>query len=318
MFQRRSAYREISVDTGEVKIALGHWPGRGATVLCLHGLTANHKCWVRSARDLHGAGFNVYAMDLRGRGRSDKPRAPYGVAVHARDVIGVLRALGRFRAFLLCHSFGCNIGIHLAAASPKTVRAMVLMDGGGVFSIRHKLRIMGVLKPSFKRLLGTYADERAYLDALKESPFISSWDALVEDHFVYEMEKTPAGVRCNIPASVIESEMAALGGSMLPERIVRNILLRPGRFITRVRRNNNPPYAEVVQPVLILRAGRYNLAPGDDLLPSAALKRMVATMPSARGVDFPVANHYGIIVDDLPERDRLIREFFSEQERSGV
>ena len=308
----RKKYRLTSVTANDVEIALGHWPGPGPTVLCLHGLTANHKCWVLAAEDLQKHGFNVYAMDLRGRGRSDKPRDAYGVEVHARDVIGVIRSLGKLHVHLLCHSFGCNVGIRVAAEFPKSVRSMILMDGGGVLSVRQKLRIIGVLEPSFRRLLGAYRDEDAYLNALKESPFITEWSDMIEDHFRYEMEHTPEGVRCNIPAYVIETEMSALGGSMTPGRIARKIIARPGRFIEKARRNNNPPYSAISRPVLILRAGKHNLAPGDDLLPAEAVERMLREIPGARAHEFPTANHYGIIGDDLPERDKMIREFFRE------
>lgn len=306
----RKKYRIVTVFTGEVEIALGHWPGRGPTVLCLHGLTANHKCWTRQAEFLQKNGFDVYAMDLRGRGRSAKPKTPYGVDVHVRDAVGVLRKLGKLHCLLLCHSYGCNVGVRMAAGNPGLVRGMVLMDGGGVLTVPQKLRILGVLGPSFKRLLGTYPDEASYLQALKDSPFISSWDPLIEEHFLYEIEAAGDRVRCNIPPSVIESEMSSMGGSMLTGRTFRKLLLRPGRFLKRSRRNNNPPYAQIQAPVLIMRAGHFNLDPGDDLLPRSAVRRMEAEIPDARSVEFPGANHYGILVDDLPEREPLIFDFF--------
>src|SRR5208282_1243181 len=73
-----------------VELAFGYWPGRGAPVVGLHGLTASHMNFAGIAERLAGR-CALLGLDLRGRGDSDKPEGPYGFAQHARDVAAAMR-----------------------------------------------------------------------------------------------------------------------------------------------------------------------------------------------------------------------------------
>ncbi len=68
-----------------IELTFGYWPGRGAPVVALHGLTASYVNFIGIAERLAGR-RPLLALDLRGRGDSDKPDGPYGLAQHARDV----------------------------------------------------------------------------------------------------------------------------------------------------------------------------------------------------------------------------------------
>lgn len=85
--------REGWVDTGEVRLHYWDWPGAEPALLCIHGLTGNGRCWDPLAEQL-GDRHRVIAVDVRGRGLSDKPAAGrYGFAAHARDMAALLHAL---------------------------------------------------------------------------------------------------------------------------------------------------------------------------------------------------------------------------------
>jgi len=75
-----------------VELAFGYWPGRGLPVVALHGLTASYVNFIGVAERLAGR-RPLLALDLRGRGDSQKPVGPYGMAQHARDVAAAMRAL---------------------------------------------------------------------------------------------------------------------------------------------------------------------------------------------------------------------------------
>ena len=60
-----------------VELAFGYWPGRDAAIVALHGLTASYVNFIRIAERLAGR-RPLFAVDLRGRGDSDKPDGPYG------------------------------------------------------------------------------------------------------------------------------------------------------------------------------------------------------------------------------------------------
>lgn len=90
---RRSAY--VTVDEG-VRL---HYvtAGRGPLVVLLHGFPAFSLMWEAHIDALAEAGFCAVAPDLRGYGRSDKPRpvAAYELRVLARDVARLIATLSQ-------------------------------------------------------------------------------------------------------------------------------------------------------------------------------------------------------------------------------
>src|SRR5208282_6715812 len=114
-----------------IELAFGFWPGRGAPVVALHGLTASHMNFIGIAERLTGR-CALFAVDLRGRGDSDKPEGPYGMEQHARDVAAAMRAMGLGPSIIAGHSMGAYVAAALAAQEPSLVSGLVLLDGGYV------------------------------------------------------------------------------------------------------------------------------------------------------------------------------------------
>src|ERR687890_1507572 len=114
---------------GEVGLAIGRAGGSPDPLVCLHGITAQHRAFNATARHL-GPSRELVGVDLRGRGDSDKPESGYGLETHASDVVRVLDYLGLENAVLLGHSMGAFVALKTALASPDRVRALVLLDGG--------------------------------------------------------------------------------------------------------------------------------------------------------------------------------------------
>jgi pimeloyl-ACP methyl ester carboxylesterase len=108
-------------------------------VLALHG-------WRRDHRDFDAtlAGIDALALDLPGFGATPAPDGPWGAAEYAAAVEPVLAELAT-PAVILGHSFGGRVAVHLAAARPEAVAALVLT---GVPLIRR--RGTGRPKPSFR------------------------------------------------------------------------------------------------------------------------------------------------------------------------
>ncbi len=69
--------------------------------------------------------IDAIALDLPGFGATPPPPDPWGSAEYAR-VVGALLAETAPRVVLLGHSFGGRIAVHLAAAHPERVAAVVL------------------------------------------------------------------------------------------------------------------------------------------------------------------------------------------------
>lgn len=104
----------------------------GLPVLCLHGFTRNSKDFDALAPILAESGRRVIAMDVRGRGQSDRdPKARnYHPKVYARDVIGLLGALDVPRAVFLGTSMGGLITLAVALLKPSLIAAAILNDAG--------------------------------------------------------------------------------------------------------------------------------------------------------------------------------------------
>ena len=92
-----------------VQINLAVWEGKGKPILCVHGITANCRCWEVLASALVPQ-YNLMAMDLRGRGRSDKPDTGYSLDHHIRDIDCLLDDLDINQVVIMGHSLGAFIG----------------------------------------------------------------------------------------------------------------------------------------------------------------------------------------------------------------
>jgi pimeloyl-ACP methyl ester carboxylesterase len=103
--------------------------GSGCDVVLIHGLTGDLSIWFLSgAVQVLAESHRVTAYDLRGHGYTDAPAEGYASVDHARDLIGLLDALGIERARLVGHSFGAVIAVHAGVIAPERVEALVLSD----------------------------------------------------------------------------------------------------------------------------------------------------------------------------------------------
>ncbi|SDW57356.1 3-oxoadipate enol-lactonase [Marinococcus luteus] len=98
--------------------------GQGYPVIFLHGLTGDHTMFEREMEQLKD-GFRVIALDMRGHGRSDKPKA-YTLEDHIQDVLHMMNKLDIESAHLVGVSMGSYIAQGVAVEAPKRVAKLVL------------------------------------------------------------------------------------------------------------------------------------------------------------------------------------------------
>lgn len=105
---------------------------RALPVVCLHGLTRNSADFDDVAPWIAARGRRVVAMDVRGRGRSDRDPRPrnYNPLVYAGDVLAGMAQLGAPRAVFIGTSMGGLITMTLAAVNGAVVAGAVLNDVG--------------------------------------------------------------------------------------------------------------------------------------------------------------------------------------------
>lgn len=106
-----------------------HEPGTGQAVALIHGFGGSTVTWQETIPALADAGYDVYALDLLGFGLSDKGwTGDYSHAAQAQRVVQWMDATGIDRAVIVGHSMGGNVAVHIAAAYPDRVDALVLVD----------------------------------------------------------------------------------------------------------------------------------------------------------------------------------------------
>jgi pimeloyl-ACP methyl ester carboxylesterase len=114
-------------------------------VICIHGLTRNAADFDELAPRIAALGRRVLAVDVRGRGESQRDPNPdnYAPGVYAADVARLAWDLGIGRAVFIGTSMGGLITMTLAARRIDLIAAAVLNDIGPVLSEKGLARIAG-------------------------------------------------------------------------------------------------------------------------------------------------------------------------------
>ena len=103
---------------------------RGKTVILLHGLGDSLETWAHNIRAFAEC-HRVYAIDLVGYGRSDKPQATYSGEYVVRFVNGFMEAKDIHRCTLIGNSMGGGVSLRFVTRFPHKVDKLVLEDSVG-------------------------------------------------------------------------------------------------------------------------------------------------------------------------------------------
>jgi pimeloyl-ACP methyl ester carboxylesterase len=103
--------------------------GDGPAVLLLHGLGSSGVDWSQVVPRLAST-RRVLVPDVRGHGRTDKPKGPYTIPLFARDVAALCDALQLREVDVVGLSMGGMIGFHLAVDRPDLVRSFTVVNSG--------------------------------------------------------------------------------------------------------------------------------------------------------------------------------------------
>lgn len=95
-------------------------------LLAIHGLTGHGQRW-RPLATQHLPEVAVAAPDLLGHGRSSWA-APWSIDANVAALAALLKEHADAPAVVVGHSFGGAVALHLAAAHPDRVAALVLLD----------------------------------------------------------------------------------------------------------------------------------------------------------------------------------------------
>jgi lipase len=241
----REAQGRVSGDG--IDLAFGYWPGRGAPVVALHGLTASYVSFMGVAERLAGRRA-VFALDLRGRGDSDKPAGPYGMVQHARDVASAMRAMGLGPSIIVGHSMGGFIAAALAAQESDLVAGVVFIDGGyapAIAAAGPQQALDAALQLRITQLRQTHPSREAYRLFWRGQPHFPAedWGPWVEAFLDYEVggeapELRPKASEDGVKADLLEGLQREAMIARLKAIRVPVLMIRAGYASALSRRND--------------------------------------------------------------------------------
>lgn len=246
-----------------------HLIERGAgdsAIILMHGLSANAHCFDGYFRAGLAEHVRVVTVDLRGRGLSDKPAGGYSMAEHARDIIGLMDALGIERAVMGGHSFGALLSIYLAHFYPDRVTKLILIDAAA----RLHPNVREMVAPSMLRLGRVWPSFDAFITEIKNAPYLTGrWSDDMLPYYradVYDLPDGSVTTHSHLD-HITEAVTLALSEPWLDL------------------------IGSVQQPALLVHADApYGPEDGDPILPAELALETVRMMPDCRYTHVP-GNH---------------------------
>lgn len=109
--------------------------GQGVPLLLLHGLGSSGLDWEYQI-PAFSAHYRVITLDLRGHGRSDKPRERYTIKAFSADVEALIEHLQVGPVHLVGLSMGAMVGFQLAVDQPQLLKSLCIVNSGPQVKVR--------------------------------------------------------------------------------------------------------------------------------------------------------------------------------------
>jgi pimeloyl-ACP methyl ester carboxylesterase len=294
---------------GEVGIAIGRAGEGQYPVVCLHGITAQHRAFNAAARHL-APSRGAVGVDLRGRGDSDKPESGYGLATHASDVVRVLDHLGLEEAVLLGHSMGAFVALKTALAYPNRVRALALLDGGwprvesspDEMTEEEKQEAEALeegLARAFRRLDMVFESPEAYLDFWFPDRGLTLDDLPPDlaDYYLYDLGKVEGGYTPKASRAAAEEDAPSVSSTSPTAEEMRGVSC----------------------PVALVRASQGFFPGSAPLIADEARDVMARSLDISEEVLVEGANHYTMLWPEYTRvwADKVFNPPFWEHQTGG-
>lgn len=226
-------------------------------VIAIHGLTRNAADFEGIAPLIAAAGRRVLAIDVRGRGQSDRAPDPmtYQPAVYAQDVLALLQQTGIERAVFLGTSMGGLITMALAAIRSKIIAGAIINDVGPEVAKEGLARIAAYSGQPVDT--PGWADAAAYAKRINEIAFPhytdSDWDAFARRIFREGTEGAPV---LDYDPDIAVPIRAAGAKALVPNLWPMFGRLTKGRPVLLVRGQNSDLLSEKIAAKMRKRAPR--------------------------------------------------------------
>ncbi len=253
------------------------------TVLCMHGLTRNHKDFNPMIQAL-GDRYRYIAVDVRGRGRSERDPQPknYSPTVYAADMVTLLDHLQLQSVVLIGTSMGGLMSMLLSRMIPNRLRGIVLNDIGPVIDQSGLERIatyVGEVRP--------FADWEAAAENIARIQ-AASFPGYGSEQWMAFARRTCHEIDSGEVLADYDPQIAKSLGNVKPGLLTRLAMWRLFKSMYK-------------RPLLIIRGET------SDILSQKTLHKMIRRHPNASTVTVPGVGHAPLL--DEPEAVAAISGF---------
>lgn len=245
--------------------------GEGEPLVLIHGLGSSSRDWERQV-PFFSKKYQVITLDIRGHGKTDKPKGPYSVPMFAKDVVELLKLLNIGPVHLVGISLGGAIALQFTINYPEMIKSLVVVNSRAgkvvtvnilkrtlIVKLRGMKKMGEVLAPILfikpeqeeyrKKLIERWAenDSRAYLTALRT---LKGWNVLNHLHTIKcptlvigsDEDYTPTSVKEAYTALIQNAKLIVFPRIyILGIRTVRNVVDR-GKLFFRDLPEHLPQY----------------------------------------------------------------------------
>lgn len=182
--------RQVTLDG--VSFTYFEWPGDGPTVLLAHATGFHGRTWDAVATALPG--FRLFALDLRGHGRSAKTGEPDSWEVFGIDTADFVRALGLRGVLGVGHSMGGHSVTIAAKREPEAFRGLLLVDPVMPLDSRPPREGQGGASDFVRRRRNEWTSPKEMVERFKDRFPYSSWQPeVLDDYARWGLLPNPAG-----------------------------------------------------------------------------------------------------------------------------
>ena len=111
--------------------------GHGDPLLLVHGLGSSTLDWEMQVPAL-AAHYRVIVPDVRGHGRSDKPRERYSIAGFSADIVALIENLNLGPVHYAGLSMGGMIGFQFAVDQPQMLKSLTIVNSAPEVKVRSR------------------------------------------------------------------------------------------------------------------------------------------------------------------------------------
>ena len=134
------AFQQVSANHLSFRVAVAGSGDR--LLLCLHGFPESAVSWRHQVSPLAGAGYRIWAPDLRGYAGTARPADlnAYHIEALLEDVTALIEAAKARRVVLVGHDWGGIIAWYYAMRHPAAVEALVILNAPHPAQFERELR----------------------------------------------------------------------------------------------------------------------------------------------------------------------------------